>query len=69
MERKRYVSEFENDFERAYERKTKNFRIRTCEVLLVKAITARKGYLCGLLTAREAVREILEAWNELDSIL
>ena len=65
---KRYVAEFENDFERAYEKRRKEFGEKIPESLFNRAVRARNNYLCGLLTAKEAVREIVEAWNELDGI-
>ena len=65
---KRYVAEFENDFERAYEKKRKEFGEKIPESLFNRAVRARNSCFRGILTAKEAVREILDAWNELDQV-
>lgn len=65
---KRYVAEFENDFERAYEKSRKEFGEKIPESLFNRAVRARNNYLCGILTEKDAMSEILEAWKELDSI-
>lgn len=62
---KRYVAELENDFQKEFEKKSKANSNIPYEIS-VRAMKARNAHIAGLIMAKEAVRSIMDAWNELD---